>query len=233
LAGWVNLALLATLPPVTSPQPVATHVKERAITSDGARICDAADAGDVVDILVGAFHDDPTWSWVFPNEAMRPLQLRTLWAMFVDGAMRYPGCWLSDGNTAAAVWIPPGGSELSAEQEADLESVMAGVLGSDAEVARLMRVFEAFEGAHPHGEPHYYLSLLGTDVGQRGHGHGLALLDESLRAVDAAQAPAYLEASNPANVALYERFGFKVVGSFALPDDGGEVATMWRNASTG
>lgn len=40
-----------------------------------------------------------------------------------------------------------------------------------------------------------------------------------------------LEASNLANVPLYERYGFEVRGSFILPEDGPEVFTMWREAA--
>ena len=43
--------------------------------------------------------------------------------------------------------------------------------------------------------------------------------------------PAYLEASNPANVALYARYGFDVFASFTLPQGGPEVITMWRDAA--
>jgi hypothetical protein len=52
-----------------------------------------------------------------------------------------------------------------------------------------------------------------------------------LRTVDAEGAPAYLEASNPANVPLYERYGFCVVGAFTLPDGGPDVVRMWRQPS--
>ena len=86
---------------------------------------------------------------------------------------------------------------------------------------------EVFEQSHPHEAPHYYLSLLGTDPRHLGHGYGLALLADNLRRIDEEAMPAYLEASNPANLPLYERYGFRQVGSFALPG-GPEVPTMWR-----
>ncbi len=35
-----------------------------------------------------------------------------------------------------------------------------------------------------------------------------------------------------ADVALYERHGFEVHGSFKLPGDGPEVFTMWRDAAS-
>ncbi|CAN5404095.1 hypothetical protein BH10ACT10_BH10ACT10_29130 [soil metagenome] len=71
--------------------------------------------------------------------------------------------------------------------------------------------------------------MLGTDPSARGRGHGL-LLAADLREVDAAGLPAYVEASNPANVALYARHGFAVHGSFTLPA-GPEVVAVWRPAA--
>jgi hypothetical protein len=46
--------------------------------------------------------------------------------------MRYPWVWLTPGNTATAVWIPPNGTDLSEEQEAALEPTIVEMLGADA-----------------------------------------------------------------------------------------------------
>src|SRR5674476_1085532 len=70
------------------------------------RVRSPQERDDVVAILVGAFHDDPTWSWAFPDPSLRAEQHRRLWGLFVDGAMRYPWVWLTPGNTATSVWIP-------------------------------------------------------------------------------------------------------------------------------
>jgi hypothetical protein len=158
----------------------------------------ASDVDDVVTILTGAFADDPTWSWVFPDQSLRTEQLSRLWALLVEGAMRYPWVWLTDGATAASVWIPPGGTDLSAEQEAAFEPAVVELMGSQAE--RVLDAVESFERAHPRDEPHFFLSLLGTHVGHRGRGLGLGLLAANLRDIDATGMPAYLEASNPVRV---------------------------------
>jgi ribosomal protein S18 acetylase RimI-like enzyme len=179
----------------------------------------------VVELLVDAFHDDPTWSWVFPDPALRSTQHRRLWRLMVEGAARYPCTWLNGDSTATSVWIPPNGTELSEAQEALLEALLVELLGREAGRARV--AFEQFEQAHPRAEPHYYLSLLATSTGHRGRGLGLALLETNLREIDETAMPCYLEASNPANVALYQRYGFEPIGAFTLPA-GPEVATMWR-----
>ncbi len=197
------------------------------LPGEGARVCGPSDVDTVVEILVDSFYDDTTWSWVFPDPDRRRDQQRVLWQALVSGAIRYPTVWLSAGDTSAAVWIPPEGTELSEDQQSALVESMTELLGDEA--PRVFRVFEAFEKAHPTDEPHYLLSLLGTAVAHQGHGYGLGLLAETLTVVDDADMPAYLEASNPANVALYQRYGFELCGSFALPDGGDDVPTMWRH----
>jgi ribosomal protein S18 acetylase RimI-like enzyme len=194
------------------------------------RVASPQDRDNVVAILISAFYDDPTWSWAFPDPSLRAEQHRRLWGLFVDGAMRYPWVWLTPGNTATSVWIPPNGTDLSQEQEAALEPTIVEMLGADA--SAVIHAFELFDQAHPREVPHFYLSLLATSAAHRGRGYGLGLLAGNLRLIDEAAMPAYLEASNPANVALYERHGFEVRGSFKLPGDGPEVFTMWRDAAS-
>lgn len=194
-----------------------------------ARVASPQERGDVVEILVSAFHDDPTWSWAFPDPSLRADQHRRLWSLFVQGAMRYPWVWLTPGNTATSVWIPPHGTDFSDEQEAAFEPAIVSMLGADA--SPVMHAFEMFDRAHPRDVPHFYLSLLGTGAEHRGRGYGLGLLAENLGRIDEAGMPSYLEASNPANVALYARHGFVVLGSFDLPADGLKVFTMWRDAA--
>lgn len=187
----------------------------------------AAQVQRTVDIMVGAFYDDPVWSWAFPDQTRRRDQQRQLWRLYVEGATRYPSVWLNAGETAAAVWIPPGGTDLSSDQEAQVEPLLTALLGSDGAI-RVLASEEAFADAHPRDVEHYYLSLLGTDAAHRGHGYGLALLEDNLDRIDGQDAAAYLEASNPGNVALYERYGFRRRSVFTLPYGGPDVSTMWR-----
>jgi GNAT superfamily N-acetyltransferase len=194
---------------------------------EAPRVATAADRDEVVRILVGAFAEDPAWSWAFPDRSRRAAEHTRLWRLLVEGAMRYPWVWLAPDGTATSVWIPPGGTDLSPEQEAQLEPMLVDLLGPQA--GRVLEAFEAFERAHPRDAPHYFLTLLGTAPEHRGRGHGLALLAANLRLVDEAGLPAYLEASNVANVQLYERHGFVAHGGFVLPDGGPEVVTMWRD----
>lgn len=201
--------------------------KMRGMDELDVKVATADDFDRVVEILVGAFNQDPTWSWAFPDESRRAEQHRELWRLMVEGAMRYPTVWTNADQTATALWIPPGGTEMSAGQTARLEPLVTGMLGDGA--GRVMDAFEGFDSAHPEGPDHYYLTLLGTDPSHLGKGLGLKLLEDSLKVIDREGKPAYLEASNAVNVPLYARYGFEAVGAFQLPDGGPEVTTMWRD----
>jgi len=198
------------------------HIEPRVATHD--------DAATATEILVKAFYNCPTWGWVFPDPTSRAEQHRAFWGLLVEGGLRFPWVWLGAGEVTTSVWIPPGESELSPEQEAALEPMLKALMGPAS--ARVMAALETFDANHPHDEPHYYLSLLGTDPAHYGNGYGLGLLEANLRLIDAEGAPAYLESSNPANVPLYERYGFRLLSSFALPGGGPTVPTMWREART-
>ncbi len=191
-------------------------------------MCGPDDVDTVVDILVSAFHNDPTWGRLFPDASIRREQHARVWRVLVEGAMRYPTVWLSANDTATALWIPPGAHDLSPDQEAAFAPMIEELLGADA--APVMHAFETLENAHPQGVPHYYLTMLGTEEHHRGHGYGLRLLSDTLRVVDDAKMPAYLEASNPANVLLYARYGFAPLSTVELPG-GPAITTMWRAAT--
>lgn len=193
------------------------------MSGTGIRRAEAGEVEDVTETLWLAFDGDPLWSWAFPDHDL----LKPWWRLLVSAALGHGWVWTAGDHAAAAVWVPPGRKELSADQEREAGELLAKLLGSRAgEVEALL---ETFEASHP-AAPHYYLSLLGTRPADRGKGLGMKLLAETLRAIDAERAPASLESSNPANVPRYEALGFHRTGSFLTPDGTREVTTMWRNA---
>jgi GNAT superfamily N-acetyltransferase len=203
---------------MTGSRPHHTPVEAR--TATGAELPAAVDA------LARAFNADPVWSWAFPDPQRRLEQHRVVWGLVADAALEYGSAWLTGECAAVALWIPPGKPELRPADEARLEDLLAELLGDGA--ARVLETFERFEAAHPAGEPHYYLSLLGTDPDHRGQGLGMGLLSATLAQIDAEGMPAFLESSNPINTPRYERLGFAVCGEFELPEDGPSVTQMWR-----
>ncbi len=183
---------------------------------------DPADAAAVVETIAEAFLHDPTWSWAFPDPEGR----RRLWHRYIRAALRYPWVLCTPRFESVAVWTPPGGTELTPEDEAHLPTFLVAELGPRAsDVAELLR---RFAEAHPVDEPHYYLGLLATADRHRGRGLGIGLLRESLARIDALGVPTYLESTNPGNDRRYAALGFRPVVSFRAPGDGPTVTGMWR-----
>jgi GNAT superfamily N-acetyltransferase len=151
-----------------------------------------------------------------------------LWTLYLKGSIEHGWVRATPGHEAVALWIPPHEPELTEPSASRLEPLLDDLLGARAAVA--LEVFERFEAAHPHDEPHYYLSLLGTHPDHRGGGVGMDLLRQNLAAIDDTHVAAYLESSNPANQDRYRSVGFDPIGEFELPDDGPAVTRMWRAA---
>ena len=193
-----------------------------------ARIATSADLAAVTQTISLAFHDDPTWSWAFPDPGRRQDQYAVWWEFLIGNAMRYPWVLMTDGAEVASVWIPPGGTEIAEEAEAEIEPLLEDLVGPRA--GAVIELLARFDAAHPKEEPHFYLSLLGTSPAHAGRGLGMALLAENLERIDREDVPAYLESSNPANNHRYERHGFAKVGEFFPPGSDIPVTTMWREA---
>ncbi len=187
-----------------------------------------ADCEVVTLITTLAFANDPLWSHAMARTDGSTEHHAWFWKLFVEGALRYPWIWLTLGGEAASIWIPPGGTEMSEEQEEQLSKLAKESLGSAAD--NYLELLSRFDAAHPRDEPHYYLSLLGTHPHHRGKGIGMALLEHDLALIDADGFPAYLESSNPANNHRYAGVGFREVGEFSYPAGGPVVTTMWRPA---
>ncbi|MDX6610314.1 MAG: hypothetical protein QOF85_2239 [Solirubrobacterales bacterium] len=188
-----------------------------------ARVATEHDVDGITATLTAAFEADPLWSWAFPREG-----LADLWRMLISSAMRYPWVWVADDCAAASVWIPPGGVEVTDDEEAALGPLLNELIGSRA--AAVESLFARLDATHPDQPPHYYLSLLGTHPDHRGRGLGMALLADNLAKIDSEEMPAYLESSNPQNDPRYERLGFVRVGEFQRPDGRLTCSTMWREA---
>lgn len=192
------------------------------------RRASAADIDLVTSIITLAFAHDPLWAHAMARPDGETAHHAAFWRLFVEGALRYPCTWLTSGGEATSIWIPPGGTEMTPEQEQLLADLAADWLGPAAGGYR--ELLSRFDAAHPRAEPHYYLTLLGTHPDHRGKGIGMRLLAHDLEQVDAEHVAAYLESSNPANNRRYASVGFEPYGEFEYPGGGPVVTTMWRTA---
>jgi ribosomal protein S18 acetylase RimI-like enzyme len=193
------------------------------------RTATESDLPAVAETLARAFEDDPAWGWAFEDDdrERKLAATATVFGFLAAAALDLGWVRMSDGAEAVALWIPPGEPEMS---PADAERFPAVVTAACNPVSaqRVLGMMEAFDRNHPHGPPHYYLSLLATHPDHAGQGHGMALVAACLEEIDAAGAPAFLESTNPANIPRYEAAGFRPDREADLIE-GRTVTQMWRN----
>lgn len=180
-------------------------------TPKPARRLDRAEVATATHTLRDAFHRDPLFAWLLPDEALRAAWLTWFHAMSLAQACPVGGAWTLDDvgpEAAAMAVIPPGAWPLSfgallrslpfPRRRPSARLVVAG-----------LRLLERMSALHPKA-PHVYLAVIGVAPHRRGEGLGGALLRHVVAEADRACLPAYLETGNPDNVSLYERFGFRI-----------------------
>jgi len=191
-----------------------------------ARLGTVSDLDGVVRTLVEAFHEDPVWSWAFPDPEARAAQHAIVFEMTVAHAIAHDAVWLTSGCGAVVTAFPPGVNEMSDADTERFPTLLTGLLGGHADA--VTQLFERFEHARPLHIPHLYVSMLGVRNESRGQGIGMALLAEVVRHAEEHGIGVYLESSNGANDARYEAAGFQPYGSIPVAPGRPPVTTMWR-----
>lgn len=160
--------------------------------------------------LAEAFHDDPIFSWLMPDERTRLERLRRFYTI----ELRHVGLsrgriWTSHGLTGAAISTPPGAWRVPPRVMLS-QGALFGV-----HVVRAARLLPAVERRHLR-EPHYYFAHIGVAPHSQGKGLGSALMRSTLDRCDREGLPAYLEASSERSAALYERLGFRITSELRV-----------------
>lgn len=159
-----------------------------------------------VNTVVLGFAADPMVRWVWPDPTVYLRIMPQFVRAFGGRAFELGTAYVTEGARAAALWLPPG----IEPDEAAMAAVMAQTERPDI-ADDLGHVLQAMASFHPH-EPHWYLPLIAADPNWIGRGLGALLMKHALRRCDEEGIVAYLESSNPRNISLYERHGFRVIG---------------------
>ena len=182
-----------------------------------------SDKERLVATLVTAFTQDPMIRWMFPDPRQYLVYFPQVLKYFAGRAFDNQSAYRSEDFKATALWLPPG---VSPDEEALGRVMEEGV--DEKLLGEVFAVLEQVGGSHPQVE-HWYLPAIGTDPQCQGKGYGSALLVRGLEVCDREHVAAYLEATNPANIPLYERFGFEVVGKIQA-DSSPAITPMFRAA---
>jgi ribosomal protein S18 acetylase RimI-like enzyme len=189
------------------------------------RVASPEDFGHLAGVLVRAFREDPFHRWLFPDDRRRARRQRRLFERVLAIYARHGVVYTSEDRSGVALWDPPRSGGPGLLETLEFLVLILPVFGLRAsKVAEGMAPLAAL---HPR-RPHWYLSLLATDPERQRRGIATSLMTPILGRCDEDDTPACLEASRYENVAWYERFGFEVVTSLAMPS-GPSVYRMMRN----
>jgi len=166
-----------------------------------------ADVAQSIDTIVLGFSADPIARWLFPEPQQFLATFPTITRLFGGRAFENDSAYHVEGYTGAALWLPPGVHPDEEGLTALFEDKFSGAMLED-----VRSLFEQMDKFHP-DEPCWHLTFIAVDPVKQGNGYGSALLKHTLAACDLDNKPAYLESTNPANVPLYQRHGFEVIGN--------------------
>ena len=174
------------------------------------------EVGAATEILCEAFHDYPVMRWVLESAgADYDRHLSRMVGYFVAARVYRgePMLGIDHGAELGAVAVlsypdgPPSPPAMALEREA-----VWAELGPQARAR-----YEAFGEAYAPNlvtVPHLHLNMIGTRRSARGLGYGRQLLEHvhALSAADPRFEGVSLTTEDPANVPLYESFGYEVTG---------------------
>lgn len=180
--------------------------------SDDVVVTSVEDRDSSIKTLTLAFSADPFVRFFYPNPV-------SYFAHFPNFAEALGGKAFTRGSAfhcgeylGTALWLPPG----TFPDEKDVFEHF----GRTLDAPNTKTAFAALNqmGKYQPDKPHWYLAFIGVDVSHQGQGIGSKLLKPMIDKFDREECLAYLESTTAANIPLYERFGFKLVGRIEVDD---------------
>jgi len=160
--------------------------------------------------LTLALCSDPSTRWATPdaNQYMN-VMVPLVGAFGGEKAIEMGSAHVIGDFLGAALWLPP---STSPDDSAAGEIFSKHV--EEPHLSEIGSLFEAMAEHHPQ-EPHWYLWLVGIETAHQGQGLGTRLMEYALDICDDDGTLAYLEATSPISVPLYQRLGFEVLGEIS------------------
>jgi len=161
----------------------------------------------VVDSIVLGFSADPVLRWAFPEPHKYLTTCPTIIQLYGGGAFEHSSAYQLQNYAGAALWLPP---DVHPDEEGLTKLFQDNFDG--AQLDEIFSLFEQMDNFHP-DEPCWHLAFIAVDPAQQNKGYGSALLEHTLEVVDRDKKLAYLESTNEANLTLYQRHGFELIGN--------------------
>lgn len=183
----------------------------------------------LTELLGRAFINDPLLHFLEPDAKWRARLTPVLYRAVLRYCLRYGQADMTTDGKAVACWLLPSHCQPSLWRELRSGMWALPFRGRTNALRRLLQFDKAAKALRQQhaGGAHWYLWTIAVDPSHQHKGHATALLRSVLMRADRSGEVCYLETQNPANIALYERFGFRVCGSHSLMD-GVQIHAMRR-----
>lgn len=166
------------------------------------RVATPDDRAAVIDTVVLAFDEDPAFRYFFPTDELWAADAPAFVGALFDSRVDAGATWMTNDASAVAMWASPEAESLRAD---------FGVLDPSTR-ARLAAYDEVTHSGLP-DTAFWYLGILATHPAHRGQRLGRRAMQPGLDLASSTSLPAYLETTNDANVALYERSGWETTSA--------------------
>lgn len=190
-------------------------------------------ASEAAVTLQKAFEQDDFLSWLRGGSKKSDL---AWWECLLKNIPAFGETHAIGDISAVSFWLPSEDLVKQFSQDASMkkdEAAPASVFDEEEIINTAFEYFgdriEIFYKLHEMSpkEPHWYLASIGTLPEHHGKGRGTQLLKMMTEHLDNVGLPAYLEASNLKNSALYARHGFEVTQEIELMG-APTLYAMWR-----
>jgi len=180
----------------------------------------------VATVLGRAFVTEPMMCWPLgpPEEDLKERLVQSF-EYFLETLIELGMVWEADRGAGAAVWIPP--DQRESWEEAQIRDRRVYALMKDG--GRRWDGFWEWVASRIPDESLWHLDSVGVAPEMQGRGIGSALIEFGLGRVRVTGNSAVLETGSSRNLALYERYGFRVMEDLDPPGGGPHVWFMRWN----
>lgn len=175
---------------------------------------------DASKILSRAFHCDPVFTSLLPDNHTRTKSSKNLFRYVINQGIRYGEVYTYPKIEGISIWYPPENIFIST-----WNAIKAGALKLPFKVkwkylALQNKIYKHNTSIHKNlvPYPHWYLSLVGVDPEFQSNGFGSRLLSAKIDVINREHIPIYLETNLEKNVKIYKRLGFQILHKALLPE---------------
>lgn len=187
------------------------------------------DAKTIGHVLAGAFHNEPNFTYMLPDDEKRREVLPWFLTAAVKTGHLYGEVHTTPDLQGAAIWLGPG-IELGITEMLRTGLIKMPFMFGWSAFMRSMRLNNQIEKVQERlvGDRRWYLMVLGVAPSAQRQGIGGALMQPILERADAEGIPCYLETFGEENLSFYENHGFIVRSRGTILGDGPPYWAMVR-----